>query len=212
MNASDDSPAEPEPRNACSLEASAQRVTHADFMEVISENYGRYLKQAYGYLKCKSLAEDAVQEGILTAYNKLQSVREPKALNSWVSRIITRKALDTLRKNKRLPNFYGDVDEAISYNSAGLLIEPLWAEVSNPEQDIMKKENLSRLKQAVEELEDIYRIPFLLKDSEGFSIKEIAELLNIKESNAKVRIHRARTKVKSKLRTYFFPFQNRGGK
>ena len=108
-----------------------------------------------------------------------------------------------------MPGFYGTLDDIITYNG-GLLNQPLWAEISTPEEDIMKKENLERLNQAVEGLEDIYRIPLLLKDFEEFSIKEISEMLEISESNAKVRIHRARTKVKLELGQYFFPYQNRG--
>jgi len=72
----------------------------------------------------------------------------------------------------------------------------------------MKKENLQQLRDAIECLEDIYRIPLLLKAYEEFSIKEIAELLEISESNVKVRIHRARTKLKLSLGQYFFPYQN----
>ena len=43
-------------------------ITQDHFMTIVNENYGRYIKKSYGYLKDKSLAEDAVQEGILIAY------------------------------------------------------------------------------------------------------------------------------------------------
>ncbi|MEP1231447.1 MAG: RNA polymerase sigma factor [Litorimonas sp.] len=191
------------------LNGTSSPITHDHFMDVVNANYGHYIKRAYGYVKCMSLAEDAVQDGILTAYTKLDTLRDIDALNSWISRIITHKALDILRKNKRMPDFYGDIDDVLSYNSYGQLDEPLWAEISTPEQDIMKKENLQKINECVEGLEDIYRIPLLLKDHEDFSIKEISEFLNITESNAKIRIHRARIKVKLKLGSYFFPQQHR---
>lgn len=193
-----------------SLGETSPPISHDHFMNTVNTNYGRYIKKAYGYLKCKSLAEDAVQEGILAAYKKLDTVRDIEALNGWINRIIANKALDILRKKKRMPDFYGDIDDVVTYNSSGLLNEPLWAEVSNPEQDIMKKENLQRLTQCIEGLEDIYRIPLLMKDYQDFSIKEISKSLDISESNAKVRIHRARIKVKLELGKYFFPYQNRG--
>ncbi|MEP3890347.1 MAG: RNA polymerase sigma factor [Hellea sp.] len=194
-----------------SLIETSPLISHDHFMNVVNANYGRYIKRAYGYVKCQSLAEDAVQDGILSAYRKLNAVRDINALNSWINRIITHKALDVLRKNKRMPDFYADIDDIVSYNSAGLLNAPLWAEMSTPEQDIMKKENLQRLNKAIEELPDIYRIPLLMKDHEEFSIIEISEMLEISESNAKVRIHRARMKLKLSLGKYFFPYQN-GGK
>ena len=185
-------------------------IPHDLFMDVINANYGRYIKKAYSYLKHHSLAEDAVQEGILTAYKKLNTVRDINALNSWITRIIAHKALDILRKNKRMPNFYADIDDIVSYTRSGFLNAPLWAETSTPEQDIMKKENLELLKKAIEDLPDKYRIPLLMKDYEDFSIAKISEMLEISESNAKVRIHRARMKVKLNLDKLFFPYQSRG--
>ena len=193
--------------DSSSLEAS-QDISDDYFMNVVNANYSRYIKKAYGYLKSKSEAEDAVQNGVLSAYKKLDTVRDVEALNSWIRRIIINKALDILRKNKRMPEFYRNVDDVVTYSSAGLLNQPLWSEILTPEQDIMKKENLQQLRDAIECLEDIYRIPLLLKAYEEFSIKEIAELLEISESNVKVRIHRARTKLKLSLGQYFFPYQN----
>jgi len=209
MSKSNDSRLEEIESDVDSHEETLHQISHDHFMNIVNTNYGRYIKKAYGYLKCKSLAEDAVQDGILSAYKKLNTVRNIDALNGWINRIISNKALDVLRKNKRMPDFYGTIDDIITYNG-GLLNQPLWAEISTPEEDIMKKENLERLNQAVEGLEDIYRIPLLLKDFEEFSIKEISEMLEISESNAKIRIHRARTKVKLELGQYFFPYQNRG--
>lgn len=187
----------------------SETISHAHFMAVVNENYGGYIRTAYGYLKSTSEAEDAVQDGILSAFKKLDTVREVSALNSWINKIIIHKALDILRKNKRMPDFYGNVDDVVSYNFAGVLNEPLWAETLTPEQHILKEEGLQKLNQCIRELDDIYRIPLLMKDYEGFSIKDISALLEISESNAKVRVHRARTKVKMKLGKYFFPYQNR---
>ena len=209
MSKSNDSRLEEIESDVDSHEETLHQISHDHFMNIVNTNYGRYIKKAYSYLKCKSLAEDAVQDGILSAYKKLNTVRNIDALNGWINRIISNKALDILRKNKRMPDFYGTIDDIITYNG-GLLNQPLWAEISTPEEDIMKKENLERLNQAVEGLEDIYRIPLLLKDFEEFSIKEISEMLEISESNTKIRIHRARTKVKLELGQYFFPYQNRG--
>lgn len=203
------------PKNNTGDEQSAgqapQMISHDHFMMVINTNYQDYVRRAYGYLKSISQAEDAVQEGLLSAFNKLDTLREIEALNSWVKKIIARKALDVLRKNRRLPDFYGDIEDAVSYNFSGVLNEPLWAETLNPEQHILKQEGLEKLHQCITQLEDIYRIPLLMKDYEGFSIKDIADLLEISQSNAKVRVHRARTQVKTKLGQYFFPYQNRGG-
>jgi len=182
---------------------------HDQFIELITRNYSYYIKMCFGYLKSTSLAEDAVQDGILTAYMKLDSLRDRVAMPAWVKRIIVNKAIDTLRKKKQSISFEGELEDPANYNKYGFLDEPPWAEVSNPEQDILKQENLEKVRSAVETLDESYRIPLLLKDFDNLSIKEISEILGISESNAKVRIHRARTKVNKKLRAYFFPYQGR---
>lgn len=182
-----------------------KEVSNDDFVTLVKANYGLYVKKCYSYLKCPKLAEDAVQEGILAAHRNLSSVRNPSSLGAWLSQIIVRKAIDSLHKNKRLPDSEEDLEELVAYNKSGLLNAPLWAEISNPEEEILKNEGLSRVKKAMETLADTYRIPVLLKDFEGFTISEIAQILGISESNVKVRVHRGRMKLRSELSDYFFP-------
>jgi len=182
-----------------------EEVSNDDFVTLVKSNYGKYIKKCYSYLKCPKLAEDAVQEGILAAHCNLASVRNSTSLGAWLNRIIVHKAIDSLHKKQKLPKFEENLEELVTYNQYGLLNAPLWAEVSNPEEEILKAEGLTHVKKAMETLSDIYRIPILLKDFEGFTINEISELLDISESNAKVRIHRGRIKLRSELSSYFFP-------
>lgn len=179
-------------------------ISNVLFIETVKENYQMYIKKCYAYVKCPAIAEDAVQEGILSAHLNLASVRKQDALAAWLYRIIIRKAIDQLHKRRKLILFNNDVEELVSYNKHGLLDAPLWAEISNPEEEIIKSEGLEKIKKAVESLADGYRIPILLKDFEEFSIREISEILQISESNTKVRIHRARIKLKNELNDYFF--------
>lgn len=86
----------------------------------------------------------------------------------------------------------------------------MWAAISNPEEEILKSEGLTQVEKALDALNDVHRIPVLLKDFEGFTIKEISALLDISESNVKVRIHRGRIKLSSELRDYFFPDESSG--
>lgn len=192
-----------------SLNGSPLSELHDQFLIIIKENYKSYIRKAYGYLKNSAHAEDAVQDGILNAYKNLHKIKNVDTLPAWINRIVINKAIDHYRKNKRSLQLDADFDEILSYSRHGLLQEPMWSEIPNPEQDILKKENLSLLRTEIENLEDTYRIPLLLKDYEDLSIKDIAQSLNISESNAKVRIHRARSKLKSNLEHYFFPHQHK---
>jgi len=182
-----------------------QHISNDDFIEIVRSNYATYVSKCYSYVKCSKLAEDAVQEGILAAHCKLASVRNIESLGAWLYRIIVRKAIEQLRRNKKFPEAEEGLKELVSYDEYGLLNSPLWAEISNPEEEILKAEGLAHVKHAMEMLEDTYRIPILLKDFEGFSISEISKLIGISEGNVKVRVHRGRIKLRSELSDYFFP-------
>jgi len=191
---------------------SNEKISNDDFVTLIKSNYGIYIKKCYSYLKCQKLAEDAVQEGILAAHCNLESVRNTASLGAWLNRIIVHKAIDSLHKNQKFPKSEENLEELVTYNQYGILNAPLWAEISNPEEEILKSEGLTHVKQAMETLADIYRIPILLKDFEGFSINEISELLEISPSNVKVRVHRGRIKLRNELSDYFFPSIKGGSK
>ena len=181
-------------------------VTNAMFVETVQKNYAMYVNKCFTYVKCQATAEDAVQEGVLAAHKNLSSIKNEKALPAWLYRTIIRKAIDLLHKNKRLV-LLDDQEELVTYDKYGFLNDALWAEVPSPEEEILKSEGIEQIKIALDTLELSYRIPLLLKDFEGFSVKEVAEIMKISETNTKVRIHRARIKLKAKLNAYFFPEQ-----
>jgi len=182
-----------------------RQVSNDEFVELVQSNYSVYVAKCYSYLKCTSLAEDAVQEGILAAHTNLSLVRNPESLGAWLYRIIVRKAIEQLRRNQKFPKTEDSSKELVTFNEYGLLNAPLWAGISNPEEEVLKAEGLTHVKQAMEALDDTYRIPILLKDYEGFSISEISELMGISKANVKVRVHRGRIKLRSELSDYFFP-------
>ena len=182
-----------------------QKTLNTLFVETVKSNYGLYLRKCYTYVKCPSIAEDAVQEGILAAHQNLSSVKNNNALDAWLYRIVIRKAIDLVYKKKKFIQFNEELEELVSYDKFRFLDEPHQLEVSNPEEEIIKDEGLVQIEAALAVLDDSYRIPILLKDFEGFSTREISEILQISESNTKVRIHRARLKLKIQLNEYFFP-------
>lgn len=190
--------------------SSEKAITNELFVKIVTENYATYIKKCYGYLKCTSLAEDAVQEGILAAHNNLGSLKNNKSIGAWINKIITHKAIDLLRKNRNFLLIDDDTQDLVSYDKNGFLNSPFWAEFDNTEGEILKKEGLDLIKKSLTSLSDTYRIPLLLKDYEDFSIKDISEILQISQSNVKVRIHRARIKLKIELSSYFFPDQTKG--
>ena len=191
---------EPIALDQCSPEVIANNY----FIDTVQKNYSMYLSKCIGYVKCPNIAEDAVQEGVLAAHQRLDSLKNQHSLPAWLYRIIIHKAIDLLHKKNRLALLDDHVD-LVSYNKYGFLNDSIWAAVPSPEEEAINSEGIEQIKIALESLDNAYRVPLLLKDFEGFSIKETAEIMQISETNTKVRIHRARIKLKAKLNGYFYP-------
>jgi RNA polymerase sigma-70 factor (ECF subfamily) len=181
-----------------------QLLSHEEFTSQVTEIYSSLLRRAYNYLRCNSLAEDAVQEGVLAAYRAIHTFRGDGSFSAWVHMIVTRKALDILRKRKRLILSGMEEKDIVSYSKLGLLEEPYLRRIPNPEDMLVDAQHIAMVNDAVQNLKDLYRIPLIMKDFDNLTIKEISEILGITKSNTKVRIHRARIMVKNALSDYFY--------
>ncbi len=140
-------------------------------------------------------AEDVLQETLLTMIQKLKTFSYQSALSTWLYRIATNIALGKIReKSKR--------EKEVQLNS--LDFEPLGGNqiLAWPDEvDLMWKNQSvqSCMKTAMEKLPDSYRAVFVMRDLEGMSIKETAELLELSESNVKVKLMRARLFLRDNL-------------
>lgn len=75
-------------------------------------------------------------------------------------------------------------------------IESPWQAISSVEEIIANEQHLAQIHTAINQLPDTYRIVLLLRNIEGYSTEEVAQVLDISESNVKVRLHRARSALK----------------
>ena len=116
-----------------------------------------------------------MQECILKAWEKRDSLKNDSAFRSWVTRILINECYDICRRGSRIIV----MDE---------LPESAAPEMDDPD-----------LRDAIEKLEDIYRLPILLFYVEGFSIRECARILQIPEGTVKSRLHAGRNKLRSLL-------------
>jgi RNA polymerase sigma-70 factor (ECF subfamily) len=144
-------------------------------------------------------AEDVTQQTFLSLVEHLRDFREESAVAGWVLRIATNHALKLLRKRRGL----GTVPLAPSTESEGYgdiphpeFIAP-WRD--DPADLASRREVRELIDQALAELDEKYRVVFVLRDVEGFSIKETAESLGLTESAVKVRLLRARLALRERL-------------
>lgn len=120
---------------------------------------------------------DAMQNAILHAFEKLHTLRNEMYFKTWLTRILLNECNHIIRSRK----------EQVSYED--------FYEV----QALPQEEEYSEVFEAVMELEDNYRIPFVLFYVEGFSIKEICRILKLSQSTVKTRLYRSRKLLKEKL-------------
>lgn len=139
------------------------------FEESIITNQEIYYRLAYSYVKNHHDAKDILQESILKAYSKLSKLKDIDALDKWMKRIIINTALDFIRKNSK-------VTLTVDYEGVQ---EVATAEVNND------------LSYVVDTLEPELKSIIVLKYYHGYTIEEIADILEISISAVKNRIHKA---------------------
>jgi len=166
----------------------AQEDDYGSFEELVR----RYEKKIYGHtirmLGNPEDAEDVLQETFLNAFRALRSFRGDSSFSTWIYRIATNNALMKIRKSGRT---YTQVEEEIPPPEMMRDRPYSWFE-RNPREAFQEKELMDALNRAVNDLPEKYRAIFLLRDVEGFSTQRAAEVLEISESAAKSRLHRAR--------------------
>jgi RNA polymerase sigma-70 factor (ECF subfamily) len=144
-------------------------------------------------------AEDLVQETYLKAYRGFGGFEEGTNLRAWLYRILTNTFINSYRSKKRRPQ-ESELDEAEDlylYRRLGGL-EAVQASRS-AEDELMDMFTDSEVKDAIEALPEQFRLAVLLADVEGFSYKEIAEMLDTPIGTVMSRLHRGRKSLQKQL-------------
>jgi RNA polymerase sigma-70 factor (ECF subfamily) len=152
-------------------------------------------------------AEDLVQETYLRAYRGFGGFQEGTNLKAWLYRILTNTFINRYRSQQRRPDEteLDDVEDFYLYRRLGGL-EGARA-TRSAEDELLDHFTETEVKDAVEALPEQFRIAVVLADVEGFSYKEIAEILDIPIGTVMSRLHRGRKGLQKRL--YDFAVQRR---
>jgi RNA polymerase sigma-70 factor, ECF subfamily len=147
-------------------------------------------------------AEDLVQETYLKAYRGFGSYQEGTNLKAWLYRILTNTFINRYRAAKRRPDEtdLDDVEDFYLYRRLGGLEEARAGR--SAEDEMMELFSEEEVKAAVEALPEQFRMAVLLADVEGFSYKEIAEILDVPIGTVMSRLHRGRKNLQKRLYEY----------
>jgi len=170
------------------------------FEELVSRFEPRVFGLTRRILNQRQDAEDATQQTFLSVMEHMDRFREEASVATWIIRIATNHALKILRKQRGLKTVPLETQTDSSSDEEGLRRPDFIAEWQNDPADLAEQsEVMHLLREALEELDEKYRVVFVLRDIEEFSTRETAELLDISVSNVKVRLLRARLQLRERL-------------
>lgn len=126
-------------------------------------------------------ADDLVQESYIQAWQKIDSLRDPDRMRSWMFAILRNQFLKSVRKKK--PVASPEMESVVDHRSEESELE----------------ENVDVVQQAIKQLDEDQRMPILLVSMEGLSVDEASEILQIPRGTVLSRMHRGRQKLKELL-------------
>ena len=171
----------------------------AEFAELAMEHMPSLYSAALRMTRNPADAEDLVQETYLKAYRAFGSFQAGTNLKAWLYRILTNTFINTYRARKRRPEQteLDDVEDLYLYRRLGGLEAA--AAGRSAEEEVLDHFTETDVKEALESLPEQFRMAVLLADVEGFSYKEIAEILDVPIGTVMSRLHRGRKALQKAL-------------
>lgn len=152
------------------------------------------------YIRDDSDAKDVLQEGFIQAYQKIETLKEPSSFEGWLRRLMVNKCLEFLRSRSKKQEMLSEKDFAIEDETD--------VDLNEQDQELLREKLFS----AIQDLPEGYRTVINLALVEEYSHREIAEMLDIKESTSRSQLVRARAQLKkilftqqdSKIKQYYY--------
>ena len=163
---------------------------------LVAKHQGRVFAVAGGILRNREDVEDIAQQVFLKAYFSLKRFDQRSAFSTWLYKITVNECWDLLRKKKVRPLvFESELSEEQAHAYQSTEHQPEYAP------DVSEQlETRQQIEQWLDCLEERDRAMLVLKEVQGFTVEEIAEIMEINGNTVKVRLFRARQKIAEKIR------------
>lgn len=159
----------------------AQKGDDKAFIKLFQQYEENIYRMAYVYVKNESDALDVVQEVAYRSFKKIETLKNPEYFKTWLIKIAITCSIDLVRKNKNVVQLKPEYDECISFE----------------DEDIPLSITLQEL---LDQLNEDEKSIVILKFYEGYSFKEIADLLNMPIGSAKSVLYRALGKLRKQFK------------
>ncbi len=190
----------------------------ASFRELVERYHGSLVRVASAFVPSLAVAEEVAQETWLAVIQGIDRFEARSSFKTWLFRILVNRARTRGVREHRTVPFASlaspelEGDEASvgpdrfhpdGHRVAGHWSAPPAAWSGLPEEQLLAGETLAVVKETVQQLPPAQRTVFELRDVEGWSSSEVAEIMEISEGNQRVLLHRARVKVRAALERHF---------
>jgi RNA polymerase sigma-70 factor, ECF subfamily len=165
-----------------------------DMHDVVTRCLRSFYRNAYRHLGNAADAEDAVQDALLSAYKHLDQFKGDAQMSTWLTAIVTNSARMQLRRRPRQAHV--SLDEEFGEEQKYSLSERLAHRGPSPEDECRMSELHGRLMQLAEQLSPPLRKAFQLRDVQGLTTSEAAQVLGVAEGTVKAQVARARAKLR----------------
>lgn len=159
--------------------------TQAEFHEAIARRADRWYSACLRITRDADMAQDAVQDALLSAWNKRDQYHRSARLDTWIHRIAVNSALQLLRRSR--PGFWEALDTDVTDDAP------------TPERAIASLELGDDLAAALQRLSEVERVCFVLKHLEEWRLKEIAEHLDVSIGTIKQALFRGVRKLRKSM-------------
>jgi RNA polymerase sigma-70 factor (ECF subfamily) len=179
----------------------------AAFSELVASLHESLLRLARTFVADHGAAEEVVQDTWLGVIKGLATFERRSSLKTWIFRILVNRARSRGGRDARMVNFStleGPDDERSvledRFSADGRWVQPpsLWKE-QDPEDVLLRQETVAFLAEAVDRLPANQRAVVTLRDFDGIDAEEVCNILAISETNQRVLLHRARTRLRAAL-------------
>jgi RNA polymerase sigma-70 factor (ECF subfamily) len=174
--------------------------------EVLTKEAMQYAPQLFStalrMTRNRADAEDLVQETFVKAWRSFATFQEGTNLRAWLFRIMTNTFINKYNAQQRRPQEteLDEVEELFLFRRIGAFDQSKMNQ--SAEDQLLEFFTDDEVKNAIEELPEMFRLPVLLSDVDGFSYKEIAEMLDVPIGTVMSRLHRGRKMMQKLLYTY----------
>jgi len=205
--------------NEAELLAALRRRDESAFVDMVSRYQGSLVRMAMVYAGTRAVAEEIVQDTWLGVIQGIDRFEGRSSFKTWLFRILVNRARTRAEREARTIPFSALEREAEEPGEPAVPAErflgldhPEWAQHwsappeawgGSPEARLLQRETLEIVRVAIDALSPAQRQVITLRDVEGLSSEEVCNILEISETNQRVLLHRARSRVRAALESHF---------